>query len=88
MPVSQPVPTYLLTPTPSSELGGGEITNKQLLQWGLENYYNLQQCNADKRAVKTFINADPGLGAGAGAGAGAEDGLGTAQNDRQHDKRS
>ena len=78
MPVSQPVPTYLLTPTPSSELGGGEITNKQLLQWGLENYYNLQQCNADKRAVKTFIDAGPATG--------AEDGLGTAQSGRQHNK--
>lgn len=78
MPVSQPIPTYLLTPTPSSELGGGEITNKQLLQWGLENYYNLQQCNADKRTVKTLI--------GAGPNAGAEDGLGTAQSDRQHNK--
>ncbi len=78
MPVSQPIPTYLLTPTPSSELGGGEITNKQLLQWGLENYYNLQQCNADKRAVKTFIGAGPDIG--------AEDGLGTAQSDRQYNK--
>lgn len=78
MPVSQPIPTYLLTPTPSSELGGGEITNKQLLQWGLENYYNLQQCNADKRAVKTFI--------GTGLDIGAKDGLGTAQSDRQHNK--
>lgn len=78
MPVNQPIPTYLLTPTPSSELGGGEITNKQLLQWGLENYYNLQQCNADKRAVKTFIAA--------GSDTGAEDGLGTAQSDRQHNK--
>lgn len=78
MPVSQPVPTYLLTPTPSSELGGGEITNKQLLQWGLENYYNLQQCNADKRAVKSFIDA--------GSDAGAEDGLGTVQSDRQYNK--
>lgn len=78
MPVSQPIPTYLLTPTPSSELGGGEITNKQLLQWGLENYYNLQQCNADKRAAKTFIGAGPDIG--------AEDGLGTAQSDRQHNK--
>ncbi len=74
MPVSQPIPTYLLTPTPSSELGGGEITNKQLLQWGLENYYNLQQCNADKRAVKAIIDADPDIG--------AEDGLGTAQSNR------
>lgn len=78
MPVSQPIPTYLLTPTPSSELGGGEITNKQLLQWGLENYYNLQQCNADKRAVKTFIDAGPDVG--------TEDGLGTDQSDRQHNK--
>ena len=78
MPVSQLIPTYLLTPTPSSELGGGEITNKQLLQWGLENYYNLQQCNADKRAVKTFIGAGPDIG--------AKDGLGTAQSDRQYNK--
>ena len=78
VPVSQPVPTYLLTPTPSSELSGGEITNKQLLQWGLENYYNLQQCNADKRAVKAIIDADPD--------AGAEDGLGAAQSDRQYNK--
>lgn len=78
MPVSQPIPTYLLTPTPSSELGGGEITNKQLLQWGLENYYNLQQCNADKRAVKTFIGAGPDIG--------AKDGPGTAQSDRQYNK--
>lgn len=78
MPVSQPIPTYLLTPTPSSELGGGEITNKQLLQWGLENYYNLQQCNADKRAVKMFIDVGPD--------AGVKDGLGTAQSDRQHNK--
>ncbi len=80
MPVRQPIPTYLLTPTPSSELGGGEITNKQLLQWGLENYYNLQQCNADKRAVKTFIDAGPD------ADTGAEDGLGTAQSDRPYNK--